>query len=133
MALQPGTAFPARSLEGGRVNFDELLKSLHRDYLSSLPKKISTIREQIASGNSSDLRESFHKLKGTGRTYGMPEVSELAACIEEICIDFPDRAVVACGHGVELLQDIFDARTKGLDFALDADQRYSAVRKLLQN
>jgi len=115
------------------VNFDELLKTLHHDYLSSLPKKIASLREQVQAGNASDLRESFHKLKGTGRTYGMPEVSELAAVVEEICSDFPLKAVSAASQAIEILQDIYNARTNAQGFNLEADARYASVRKLLQN
>jgi HPt (histidine-containing phosphotransfer) domain-containing protein len=115
------------------VNFDELLKTLHQDYLSSLPKKIVSIREQIQAGNPSDLRESFHKLKGTGRTYGMPEVSELSAVVEEVCSDYPQNAVTAAGHALGILQDIHAARVSGKHHDVEADPRFALIRKLLQN
>ena len=115
------------------MTFDELLKTLQRDYLTSIPGKIEVIRKQMADKSVNDLRESFHKLKGTGRTYGIPEVSELAACVEEICIDFPDSALTACGHAVELLTEIHSSRAKDKVFALDTDARFGAIRKLLQN
>lgn len=114
------------------MNFDELLKTLHQDYLSSLPKKIVSIREQMKTGNASDLRESFHKLKGTGRTYGMPEVSELAALVEAICAGFPDNAVTATGHALDIMQDIYNARSKAQAHDLDGDARFALTRKLLQ-
>jgi HPt (histidine-containing phosphotransfer) domain-containing protein len=115
------------------VNFDELLKTLHQDYLSSLPKKIVTIRDQIMAGQAGDLRESFHKLKGTGRTYGMPEVSDLSAVVEEVCLDNPAKAATAAGHALEILQDIYTARTQGRSHDLEGDPRFLSVRKLLQN
>ena len=115
------------------MNFDELLKTLHQDYLSSLPKKIISIRQQITGGQVGDLRESFHKLKGTGRTYGMPEVSDLSAIVEEICLDSPAKSVTAASHALEILQDIYTARTQGRSHDLEGDPRFLSVRKLLQN
>lgn len=115
------------------MSFDELLKSLQRDYLTSIPGKIDTIRQQVSDKSVNDLRESFHKLKGTGRTYGVPEVSELAACVEEICIDFPDQAVLAAGHALLLLTEIHAARASGNVFPLDGHPGFAEIRKLLQN
>ncbi len=115
------------------MNFDELLKTLHQDYLTALPKKILLIGEQVLAGNASDLRESFHKLKGTGRTYGMPEVSDLAAVVEQVCLNFPKNAVTAAGHALEILKDIHAARKQSRAHALEGDSRFSAIQKLLQN
>ena len=77
------------------MNFDELLKSLQTDYVAALPNKIAIIKSQIKSGDIKALRESFHKFKGTGRTYGLPEVSELAELVERLCIDEHSGAVTA--------------------------------------
>ena len=115
------------------MTFDELLKTLQRDYLTSIPQKIDVIRQQMTDKSVNDLRESFHKLKGTGRTYGIPEVSELAACVEEICIDFPDAAVTATGFALQLLTDIHSSRAKDKVFALDGDPRFKEIQKLLQD
>ncbi len=83
------------------MNFDELLKSLHKEYLTSLPSKIDSIAQQAIKGSAAELRESFHKLKGTGRTYGMPEVSELATLVEDLCAEFPKkrRGGIESGRG----------------------------------
>ena len=115
------------------MTFDELLKTLQRDYLTSIPQKIEVIRKQIADKSVNDLRESFHKLKGTGRTYGIPEVSELAAAIEEICIDFPDSAVASAAHALELLTEIHSSRAKEQVFVLADDSRFAEIRKVLQD
>ena len=87
----------------------------------------------MQTGSAHDLREAFHKLKGTGRTYGMPEVSELAALVEEICSDRPQHAVGATGHALSLLEAIHAARMSGNNFDLENDPRFQEIRKLLQN
>ena len=77
------------------MSFEDLLKNLQVDYVAAIPNKIAQIRAQVRNADVPALRESFHKFKGTGRTYGLPEVSELAEVVERICIDTPDRAVLA--------------------------------------
>ena len=113
------------------MNFEELLKSLQAEYLASLPKKIETILRQIQDAALSELRESFHKLKGTGTTYGLPEVTELAEVLEDICTDLPDLAPEAARRATEILLGICDARTRDLEFDLKSDPRYADVRGLL--
>lgn len=115
------------------MNFDDLLKTLHQDYLLALPKKIVLIGEQVKAGNGQELRESFHKLKGTGRTYGMPEVSDLAAVVEQVCLNYPKHAVTAAGHALEILRDIHLCRSQSRAHALESDARFSLIQKLLQN
>lgn len=114
------------------MSFDDLLKALHQEYLSSLPQKIVTIEAQLAAGNVAELRESFHKLKGTGRTYGLPEISELAAAMEEICKNTPNKAAIAVVPALEIMRDIHATRLQQKEFPLGIDSRFLQVRQLLQ-
>lgn len=114
------------------MNFEEMLKSLQRDYLASMPEKIALIETQIKAGATADLRQSFHKLKGTGRTYGLPEITELAEVVEDICSGYPKHAVLAAGQAVSVLRDIFQHRQRQIPFELSRDSRLEGIRKLLQ-
>lgn len=112
------------------MSFDELLKNLQRDYLHSLPEKISTIQAQIQEGDAVVLRTSFHKLKGTGKTYGIPEISELAAHVETICQGQPEKAAPAAREAILILRDIHSARENNLEFKLGSDPRFKRIRAL---
>jgi HPt (histidine-containing phosphotransfer) domain-containing protein len=125
--------FTSRSDSGGGVSFEELLKTLRAEYLAALPDKIEIISKQITTGNTAELRDSFHKLKGTGKTYGMPEVSDLSEITETICMQKPAQAQAAAEQAVGLLRDIHAARQNQQPFVLDPDPRYQMIRKLLQN
>lgn len=113
------------------MNFDELLKSLQSDYIAALPNKIAIIKAQINAGDVAALRESFHKFKGTGRTYGLPEVSELAALVESLCIDKSAQALAAASHAVALLADIHESRKQQQPYALQSDPRFLEIQNLL--
>ena len=113
------------------MSFEELLKSLASDYLKSLPEKIQVIAGQVQAKDTSNVRESFHKLKGTGKTYGFPEVSELAAVVENICIAQPQIGLNAAAKALAVLEDIYRTRQSAADYSLQADTRVDAIRKLL--
>jgi HPt (histidine-containing phosphotransfer) domain-containing protein len=113
------------------MSFEDLIKSLQNDYLASLPEKTDRIQGQIERTATEELRESFHKLKGTGRTYGLPEVSELAAAVESLCLTTPADATRAAAQAVLILKDIHAARLHGLDFNLHQDPRFHAIQQLL--
>jgi HPt (histidine-containing phosphotransfer) domain-containing protein len=115
------------------VSFEDLLKSLQLDYLNALPAKISLITSQIDSGDVAEIRESFHKLKGTGRTYGMPEVSELSAAVEKLCLQgSAENALGAARHAVTVLSAIHASRLRNEEHPLAQDGSYLEIQKLLQ-
>jgi HPt (histidine-containing phosphotransfer) domain-containing protein len=115
------------------MSFDELLKSLQRDYLKSIPEKIKLIEGLIHAADTHNIRESFHKLKGTGRTYGLPEVSELAEIVETTCIQKPHHGVASATQALLVLGDIYKARQEQRTYAFDSDSRVETLRKLLQS
>ncbi len=115
------------------MSFADLLKSLAQEYLAALPEKIAKIEEQIRAQSPEQLRESFHKLKGTGKTYGFPEVSELAQVVEDICKDQPVHALKAAEDAVQLLRDIHATRQSQQSFDCTSDARFVTMQKLLQN
>lgn len=89
--------------------FQELLKQLRTDYLTALPAKFVVIGAQISAGDIVELRESFHKLKGTGKTYGVPEVSEVSAEAEEACLNqnfTREQVLAACKSALNQLVEI---------------------------
>ena len=113
------------------MSFEELLKNLHHEYLASLPGKIGSIEQLLLRPDAAALREAFHKLKGTGTTYGVPEVSELAAVVETVCSTVPERAVTAAGQATALLKEIHQHRSQQRAFDLQSDPRFASVRDLL--
>jgi HPt (histidine-containing phosphotransfer) domain-containing protein len=113
------------------MSFEEMLKSLQREYLASIPEKIKIIEAQMAADNLNDVRESFHKLKGTGRTYGMPEVSEVGALVEAICLGHPVNAFKAGLIAIAILRDVFSAHTGTPGYVFAHDPRVGELQKLL--
>lgn len=109
------------------------MKTLQSDYLRTLPEKIKIIEEQIKKNDSNNVRESFHKLKGTGTTYGLPEVTALADIVETICIKVQSQSLAAAGQALPVLRDIHAFRARQEVYPIAEDQRVAALRKLLQS
>lgn len=63
----------------------ELLAELKADYRKSFPAKILVLQNAFDRRDVHSLTEEFHKLKGTGKTYGYPEVSLLCEALETAC------------------------------------------------
>lgn len=108
----------------------EILEGLKREYLKNLPEKIETAKKLWKSGDIDLLETEFHKLKGTGKTYGLPEISELGLIAEELCSkDGPtrDRAV---GLTLDILGQIHKARLAGNEFDLAKCQEFKDLSSL---
>lgn len=60
----------------------ELLSELKADYLGKLPEKILVLKSHHQSKKWIELEEEFHKLKGTGKTYGFPDISVVCEKLE---------------------------------------------------
>jgi hypothetical protein len=115
-----------------RMSFDDLIATLAQEYLVALPGKIDLIKKEAQAGAVADLQTSFHKLKGTGRTYGFPEITEIGAVIERICKERPTEAAAAALLGAEVLDAIHTARARKESFSLSSEPRFHELQKLLQ-
>jgi HPt (histidine-containing phosphotransfer) domain-containing protein len=65
-----------------KESFQNLLGELKKDYLRSLPQRMDKIRTHLDSMDWTALEEEFHKLKGSGKTYGCPWISETFSYLE---------------------------------------------------
>lgn len=63
----------------------KLLLDFKSEYKKAFPQKLSTIKQLAAEKNWQQLVEELHKIKGSGKTYGYPEVSILAEALEALC------------------------------------------------
>jgi HPt (histidine-containing phosphotransfer) domain-containing protein len=71
---------------------EEILRELRCSYMRSLADKLTRLTEALQTHNLPDANRLGHQLKGSGRSYGFPEVSEIGARIEEAA---SDRRLVA--------------------------------------
>lgn len=114
------------------MNFDDILKQLQKNYVQGMPSKIKAMHECEKSSDYESLREEFHKIKGTGKTYGLPEVSDLGGLFEEILIQSkfnPEKKWVT--QAISLFEDIHLARINEKSFDLSGDARFKSLQNAL--
>ena len=66
----------------------EAYRELQREYLAELPTAIADLRQNIEAMRRgedvvAELRTGFHRLAGSGGSYGFPEISEIARAAEQ--------------------------------------------------
>lgn len=109
------------------ADFEKMMAELRRDYVNGIPQKIIDIEAHLGANDATTLRDDFHKLKGTGRTYGIPEISELAEAVEKICLKKPDLIGEIVPKAVELLRAIHSARIGGQAYVLDGNTVFAPI------
>ncbi len=109
------------------MTFDQMMAELRQEYIQSLPEKIQNLERCWAARDLPALQDSFHKLKGTGKTYGLPEVSLVAEVMERICKTQPQALDTAAPLGLALFQKIQTVRSGGGEFDPKQDPQFSAL------
>jgi HPt (histidine-containing phosphotransfer) domain-containing protein len=113
------------------MSMKDLLAELQKDYLASFPDKVANLRKLFQENNLEDLQTEYHKLKGTGRTYGVPEVSQLGGALERLCEEDSDSLMSAVPLSLLILDRIRVSRGKGLPLNLDDDRDFQTIIELV--
>lgn len=65
-------------------SWNSLLDTLKVDYLKALEERIELLSNLTEKKDIENLEHEYHKLKGTGKTYGFPAISEVCNEMERI-------------------------------------------------
>lgn len=111
---------------------DDLFLQLQREYVDELPVRLDELHADLARVQNSDpealtsLRTRFHRLAGSGGSYGFSEISRIAREMEQWIHNHPSTPELsALRHGVRQLADAF--REAGADVAVpDAEPTLDA-------
>jgi HPt (histidine-containing phosphotransfer) domain-containing protein len=116
------------------MSLEDVLAKLQKTYITNIPEKLKHMKTHIDAKDYKSLREEFHKIKGTGRTYGIPEITDLGAVFEEILIvsDFKPQINWAL-DAYDLFKDIYTSRSKDKAFNIAQDPRYRNLMSTLQS
>ena len=112
---------------------DEAYRELQREYLDDLPRIFAELRADIESFRQgravvSALQTGFHRLAGSGGSYGFPEISEIARKAERFVTSRPpveqagklDDAVKRLEAVLTLARSHFAAGPRATDIGLRA-------------
>ena len=108
----------------------DLLAELKSEYLEKLPGKIKHLRQVNTTHDWVQIEEEFHKLKGTGKTYGFPEVSQLCEKMESLAQHRDTQIPGLFDQAVELLERMLSSYQQGHSYEIHNDPTMKAILKL---
>ncbi|HEY4099730.1 MAG TPA: diguanylate cyclase [Gemmatimonadales bacterium] len=103
---------------------DDALAALRRDYLRDAPERLAELRKDLAAFRAGEpdalesLRQRFHRLAGSGGSYGFPRVTVVAREMEHRILTPP---VPTAQEGDRFDQAILDLRAAFDEAATDLD------------
>jgi HPt (histidine-containing phosphotransfer) domain-containing protein len=115
------------------MSLDEVMKELRVEYIASIESKFSMFRELAKLRRAEDLQDEFHKLKGTGSTYGIKDISTLGELVESLFIKSPRSGLSELENILLLLERIIQHHRSGSSFSLEEQPECLRLRELLKS
>jgi HPt (histidine-containing phosphotransfer) domain-containing protein len=112
------------------MSFESMMESLKSQYLSDLDQKIILIRELLQKKQLEEVKSVFHKLKGTGGTYGINEISLLGGTVETLCENHPANVPRAVDLATDLIKQIKEAQLQKKSFDIEHHASYKELLDL---
>lgn len=113
------------------MNLEAVLAELKKEYVASLPLRMDDIRYHWKGSDFDTLKDDFHRLKGTGKTYGLPELSHIGEIGELICRDKFENIPTAMPLLIELIAAVHQSAVIQQSFDVTLDPRFSQLKKLM--
>ncbi len=112
------------------MSMDDLLRELQVEYINSIPEKVVELRDFFANKDLENLINAFHKLKGSGKTYGLDEVTLLGQFFEMWLREKGEKALPFTLKAVEILEKIYQSRLGGNRYSIETDQEFLKLEEL---
>ena len=109
------------------MNLDQVLKELKEKYLQELPTALERMYQALEVFNENAFKEECHKLKGTGKTYGIEEISTVSAELEKVSFSEENTEVLLLG--VQLLEKIHNSQCQGEKFDLKNSAEFVRIQR----
>lgn len=112
------------------IKLSQLLSELKQEYIAAFPVKIERLKTFTVARDWANLSEEYHKLKGNGKTYGLPEVSILCEQLELIALKKDTQKMMLFEHAITLLERMHQAFLSGDSFDLEKDPIAKSILSL---
>ena len=106
---------------------DEAVAALKRDYLRDAPERLAELRKDVAALRAGErdalesLRQRFHRLAGSGGSYGVPRVTDVSREMEQRMLTPPVPTAADADLFEQAIQDLraaFDNAATDLDMPM---------------
>ncbi len=108
-------------------NYQALMAELRTEYFETFSDKFKLLNELHKKQDWNGIELEFHKLKGTGATYGAPEVSTLCAHLERIYRQQKRVDQQLIDLSIDLLTKVKNKYINNLAFELEKDPHYVTI------
>lgn len=122
---------PARKAKKSKPHeLEDLFAELKAEYLESFDEKITLIETLWQKQNRKDLQGEFHKIKGTGTTYGVREVSDVAEIMEDMCHQAGPKLGLSLMFSLEIFKRICANYIHRVPYEMNKDVLFKALRHM---
>lgn len=112
------------------MSINDVLEELRKTYIDGLKGKVETIEHLWKERRYSEIETEFHKLKGTGKTYGLPEVTQVGEVAERLCELGSQSADGVISPANRLLLKIAEARKANTVLDLECEADFLRLREM---
>lgn len=115
------------------MSLEAVMEELKKDYIDSLSSKKTDIKELFAEKNFKGLKDVFHKLKGTGATYGVPEISVLGGTLEKLCESVNPELDWVIPEILGIMDKIQNSRRESQEFDIETHKTFQRIQSLVKD
>lgn len=112
------------------MSLEDMLKELRHGYLVELDDKVQAITKFLEDAQIAKMRDSFHNLKGSGTTYGVPEITLIASRLETLCENPTSDLTWAVETALHLIKKVQTACLTATEFEIESDTDFQRLNKL---
>ncbi len=109
---------------------NDLFIELKQEYLESFDEKIESIMAFWFRRDMKNLKNEFHKIKGTGKTYGVHEATVIAEILEDLCDADSPKLGLGIMIFLETLRHIRHQHESKSTLDLDSQTGFIALKRL---
>jgi HPt (histidine-containing phosphotransfer) domain-containing protein len=117
-----------KSGKSKQTELNTLFAELRTEYLETFDEKIDQIQRIWQSYDSKSLESEFHKIKGTGSTYGIKEATQLAEVMEDLCHQGTPQLGMCVLLSIDILVKIRKQYQQETPYDLSKDPGYKFLR-----
>lgn len=106
-----------------------LFAELKAEYLETFTEKITTIEKAWQAKNRKQLESEYHKIKGTGATYGINEATQVAEVLEALCHEGSTKLGLCIMVSLHLFRKIEIHYKKEAPYEITKDAAFKFLRR----
>jgi HPt (histidine-containing phosphotransfer) domain-containing protein len=119
---------PGRKSKKTKANeLNSLFAELKAEYIDTFEEKIFVIEKFWQEYNTQQLENEYHKIKGTGSTYGVKEATDVAEVMEDLCHQSSEQLGVCILISLGLFRKIRDQYKNAAPFDLSKDPGFKFI------